>query len=410
VPPAWKLNPAQVLALACLGVALGAWLKRKLRLLDRLDIPVPVVGGMLFALLTLALHGRVVNLDVDTTLRDLLMIAFMTTIGLNARLELIRKGGAGVIKLLIIATVGAALQNVLGIALAEALHVDARLGILTGSVALAGGPATAAAFGGTFEKLGVQGATTVALAAATFGIAVAGLIGAYIGARLIGRKRAAAYATARIVEPGAISITASTTTSTTAPSTTANAARSSNLLTAVLVVGVCIGLGNLLSTGIERLGVILPAYIGAMIVGAVLRNLDDRFGFARIAQPDIDTLGRIALYLFITMALLTLRLWEIAHLALPMLVILAAQVGFCWLMCVTICYRGMGRNYEAAVTSAGFCGFMLGITANAVACMEELVEKYGPAPQAFLVVPIVGAFLIDFTNSFIITAMINVMR
>jgi glutamate:Na+ symporter, ESS family len=395
VPPTWKLNPAQVLALACLGVALGAWLKRRLPLLDRLNIPVPVVGGMLYALLTMALHGRVVNLEVDTTLRDLLMIAFMTTIGLNARLELIRKGGAGVIKLLAIATIGAALQNVLGIALATALHVDARLGILTGSVALTGGPATAAAFGGTFEKLGVQGATTVALAAATFGIAVAGLIGAYIGASLIGRKRIAVHVAAASVEPRATSATTSTT---------------ANLLTAVLAIGFCIGLGNLLSTAIERLGVILPAYIGAMIAGAVLRNLDDRFGFARIAQPDIDTLGRIALYLFITMALLTLRLWEIAHLALPMLVILGAQVAFCWLMCVTICYRGMGRNYEAAVTTAGFCGFMLGITANAVACMEELVEKYGPAPQAFLVVPIVGAFLIDFTNSFIITAMMNVMR
>jgi ESS family glutamate:Na+ symporter len=405
VPPAWKLNPAQVLALACLGVALGAWLKRKLPLLDRLDIPVPVVGGMLYALLTLALHGRVVNLEVDTTLRDLLMIAFMTTIGLNARLELIRKGGALVIKLLVISTIGAALQNVLGIALATALHVDPRLGILTGSVALTGGPATAAAFGGTFEKQGVQGALTVALAAATFGIAVAGLIGAYIGASLIGRKPAA-HAAARIVEPKATSTATST-----KPSTkTAGAAQSSNPLTAVLAIGVCVGLGNVLSTAIERLGVILPAYIGAMIVGAALRNLDDRFRFARIAQPDIDTLGRIALYLFIAMALLTLRLWEIAHLALPMLVILTAQVALCWLMCVTICYRGMGRNYEAAVTTAGFCGFMLGITANAVACMEELVEKYGPAPQAFLVVPIVGAFLIDFTNSFLITAMMNAMR
>jgi ESS family glutamate:Na+ symporter len=390
VPPVWKLNPAQVLALASLGVALGFWLKRRLPLLDRLAIPVPIVGGTVYALLTLALHGRVVNLEVDTTLRDLLMIAFMTTIGLNARLGLIRRGGVGVIKLLAIATVGAVLQNVLGIVLAIALHVDPRLGILTGSVALTGGPATAAAFGGTFEKLGVQGATTVALAAATFGIAVAGLIGAYIGASLIGRKRS-------ILKP-------------VAPISTKTVAQSSNLLTAVLVIGVCVGLGNLLSMGIERMGVILPAYIGAMIVGAIVRNLDDRFHFASVAQADIDTLSRIALYLFITMALLTLRLWEIAHLALPMLVILVAQVVFCWLMCVTICYRGMGRDYEAAVTTAGFCGFMLGITANAVACMEELVEKYGPAPQAFLVAPIVGAFLIDFTNSFIITTMMNVMR
>jgi ESS family glutamate:Na+ symporter len=177
-----------MLALACVGVMLGAWLKRKLPLLDRLAIPVPVAGGMVFALAALALHGRVVNFDADTSLQTLLMIAFMTTIGLNARIELIRRGGLGVIKLLALATVGAFLQNALGIGLAKILGVDPRLGILTGSVALAGGPATAAAFGGTFERMGVEAATSVALASATFGIAVAGLIGAYIGASLARRN------------------------------------------------------------------------------------------------------------------------------------------------------------------------------------------------------------------------------
>jgi glutamate:Na+ symporter, ESS family len=388
VPPVWKLNSAQILALSCLGVALGAWLKRKAPLLDRLNIPIPVAGGMAFALAALVMHGRVANFEADTSLQTLLMIAFMTTIGLNARLELIRRGGVGVIKLLAIATLGAFLQNVLGMGLAKALGVDARLGILTGSVALTGGPATAAAFGSTFERLGVRGASSVGLASATFGIAVAGLIGAYIGGSLA-RRRKISY----VERKGDARLSTETGTS--------------NLLAAVLVIGVCIGLGNLLSLAIERMGVILPAYIGAMIVAAVVRNLDDRFRLAKIAQSDIDTLGRIALYLFITMALINLRLWELAHLALPMLALLAAQVAFCWLMCVTICYRGMGADYEAAVTSAGFCGFMLGITANAVACMEELVEKFGPAPQSFLIVPIVGAFLIDFTNSIIITAMAN---
>jgi len=158
---------------------------------------------------------------------------------------------------------------------------------------------------------------------------------------------------------------------------------------------------------VEHLGFVLPSYIGAMIVAAAIRNLDDRFHFARISQPEVDSLGKIALYLFIVMALLTLRLWELAHLALPLVVILTAQVALCWLMCVTMSYWVMGRNYESAVMASGFCGFMLGITANAIACMEELVEKYGPAPQAFLVVPVVGAFLIDFTNSMIITAMAN---
>lgn len=388
MPPVWKLNSAQILALGCVGVALGVWLKRKLPLLDRLNIPVPVVGGMAFALLALALRGRVVNFEGDTSLQTLFMIAFMTTIGLNARVQLIRRGGIGVIKLLALASAGAFLQNLLGMVLAKALGVDPRLGILTGAVALAGGPATAAAFGPTFERLGVHGATAVALASATFGIAVAGLIGAYVGATLARRKKIGSSARPVPAAPG-------------------DMLEESQLMTAALVIGLCVGLGNLLSLGIERMGMILPAYIGAMIVAAVARNLNDRFGFLRLAQADIDILGRIALYLFITMALINLRLWEIAGLALPMLILLAAQVAFCWLMCVTLCYRGMGADYEAAVTSAGFCGFMLGITANAVACMEELVEKLGPAPQSFLVVPIVGAFLIDFTNSLIITAMAN---
>ncbi len=390
--PTWRLNAAQVLGLACLGVWIGGWLKRRLPLLDRLNIPVSIAGGMVYALAALALHGRYLNLEADVVLRDLLMIAFMTTIGLSARLDLIRKGGAGVAKMLAIASFGAVLQNLLGMALARGLGIDARLGILSGSVALCGGPATALAFGGTFEKMGVTGATATAMASATFGIAVAGLIGGYIGGRLVrrhGLKSEAEALPAAVVEA---------------------LGERPALLATVLVMGVAMGLGNLLSAGMERLGLILPIYIGAMIVAAVIRNLGDRYGFLRISQPDVDALGKVALYLFIVMALVTLRLWELARLALPLLVILAAQVALCWLMCVTLCYRLMGRGYEAAVMSAGFCGFMLGITANAVACMEELVEKYGPAPQAFLVVPVVGAFLVDFTNSLIVTAMANLWR
>jgi glutamate:Na+ symporter, ESS family len=393
--PTWKLNAAQVLGLACLGVWIGGWLKRRLPLLDRLNIPVSIAGGMVYALAALALHGRYLNLDADVVLRDLLMIAFMTTIGLSARLQLIREGGAGVVKMLAIASFGAVLQNLLGMALARALGIDARLGILAGSVALCGGPATSLAFGGMFEKMGVAGATATAMASATFGIAVAGLIGGYIGGWLV-RRHGLKSGPAEFGPP-------------LAPPEAPGGERPP-LLSTVLIMGVAMGLGNLLSLGLERLGLILPIYIGAMIVAAAIRNVDDRYGFARISQPDVDALGKVALYLFIVMALVTLRLWEMAHLALPLIVILAAQVALCWLMCVTMCYRAMGRGYESAVMSAGFCGFMLGITANAVACMEELVEKYGPAPHAFLVVPVVGAFLVDFTNSLIITAMANLLR
>src|ERR1051326_256049 len=391
--PTWKLTAVQVLALACVGIVVGQWLKRKIPLLDRLNIPASIVGGLIYALAALFLRDRYLNLDADPTLRDMLMIAFMTTIGLSARFRLIREGGAQVIWMLAVASFGVVLQNLLGIGLAKALWVDPRLGILAGSVALAGGPATSIAFGGTFEKMGVQGATASAMASATFGIAFASLIAGYIGGWLICRYKLKPSGTAG-AESKAVPV----------------AAEASLLLKTVLVIGVAMGIGSLVSAGIERMGVILPAYIGAMIAGAIIRNLDDRFGFADISQREVDAVGRIALYLFIAMAMLTLRLWELAHLAIPLMVILAAQVVLCWLMCISICFWSMRRDYEAAVMSAGFCGFMLGITANAVASMEELTEKYGPARRAFLVVPIVGAFLIDFTNSLIITAMANFLR
>jgi ESS family glutamate:Na+ symporter len=415
--PTWKLNAVQVLGLACLGVLMGGWLKRKLPLLDRLNIPVSIAGGMVFALVALLLHGRYANLEADLVLRDMLMVAFMTTVGLSARLKLLREGGLQVAKLLVIGSIGAILQNLLGMGLAKTLSIDPRLGILAGSVALTGGPATAIAWGGFFEQKGLVGAAAVAMASATFGIAVAGLIGGYIGGWLIRRHG---------LKPGGAAGTRDRAVAArdwghrpAQPTTQAARVQSPaagrgpalpRLLPTVIVMGIAMGIGNLLSLEMEHLGLVLPSYIGAMIVAAVIRNLDDRFNFAHISQPDVDALGKIALYLFIVMALLTLRLWELAHLALPLVVILTAQVALCWLMCITISFWVMGRDYESAVMASGFCGFMLGITANAVACMEELAEKYGPAPQAFLVVPVVGAFLIDFTNSLIIGTMANLFR
>jgi ESS family glutamate:Na+ symporter len=395
----WKLGPVEVLALGCVGVALGAWLKKKIPLLDRLYIPTSIVGGMIFALAALALHDRYLNLDPDTTLRDLLMIAFMTTIGLSARLELLRRGGVQVAILLAVASGGAVMQNLLGIGLAKLLGVNPLMGIISGSVALTGGPATAVAFGTTFEKMGVAGATEMGMASATFGIAVSGLVAGYIGSQLIRRRKLQAVASTPDVDAD-----------------TANQqqvkprANGNELLRTVLLIGVAMGLGQLVSIGFERVHFLLPSYIGAMIAACVIRNLNDKFNIFEVSQKWIEDCAIVALYLFIVMAVLTLRLWELAHLALPLIVMLAVQVVLCWLMCVTVCFWAMGRDYRAAVISSGFCGFMLGITANAIASMEELVEKFGAAPGAFLVVPVVGAFLIDVTNSLIITFMANLVR
>jgi ESS family glutamate:Na+ symporter len=403
VLPTWKLGPVQVLALGCLGIAIGVWLKKKLPVLDRLCIPTSIVGGMVFALAALALHDRYLNFETDTILRDLLMVAFMTTIGLSARFELIRRGGIQVMLLLTVASGGAVLQNLLGIGLAKLLGVNPLIGILSGSVALAGGPATALAFGSKFEKMGVTGAAETGIASATFGIAVSGLVAGYIGKRLIQRHKLARHVTG--ISGSSSADPAIPAAAPHEPSVSAN-----TLLYTVALIGVAMGVGTLISSGIERLGLILPSYIGAMIAAALIRNLNDKFNLIHISQKGINDCAVIALYLFIVMAVLTLRLWELAHLALPLLVMLFAQVVLCWLMCVTVCFYTMGRDYRAAVMSSGFCGFMLGITANAIASMQELVEKYGPAPEAFLVVPVVGAFLIDMVNSLIITFMANIVR
>jgi ESS family glutamate:Na+ symporter len=413
--PAWKVGTVQLLALGCVGIVTGASLKKKFPLFDRLCIPTSIVGGMVFALLALAFHARQINFAVDTTLRDVMMVAFMTTVGLNARWDLVRHGGTKVGLMLGLASVGALLQNLLGIGLARVLHVNPLVGILSGSVALTGGPATAAAFGPTFEKMGVTGATELATAAATFGIAISGLVGGYIGRSLIHRHQLRAETRDN---PGEVVPASSTGTEKTGLTQDTHGQDGpgqdvhevAGLLPAVLLIGVAMGAGSLISDEMNRLHLILPSYIGAMIAAAVIRNLNDKFHFFRISQARVDECAVVALYLFIVTAVLTLQLWKLKELALPLIVMLAAQVVLCWLMCMTASFYLMGRTYESAVMASGFCGFMLGITANAVAAMEELVEKFGPAPQAFLVVPVVGAFLVDFTNALIITGMANVLR
>jgi glutamate:Na+ symporter, ESS family len=407
IVPTWKLGAVEVLALGCLGIGIGVWLKKRLPILDRLCIPTSIVGGMVFALAALAMHDRVVNFESDNALRDLLMIAFMTTIGLSAQLELIRRGGVHVMLLLVVASGGAVLQNLLGIGLAKLLGVNPLVGIISGSVALTGGPATALAFGSTFEKMGVTGAAEMGISSATFGIAVSGLVAGYIGGRLIQRHK---LAPGFVNGAGANSGSGSESAVALAPAIPERHFSANALLYTVALIGVAMGIGTLISAGIERMGLILPSYIGAMIAAALIRNLNDKFKWIHISQRAIGDCAVIALYLFIVMAVLTLRLWDLADLAWPLLVMLLAQVVLCWLMCVTVCFYTMGRDYRAAVISSGFCGFMLGITANAIACMQELVEKYGAAPEAFLVVPVVGAFLIDLVNSLVITFMANVIR
>ncbi len=396
--PLVKLNAIQVLALAAFGVALGVWLRGRIRLLDRLNIPAPVVGGLIYAGLATAMRDRLLNFEMDLVLRDILMVAFFTSVGMSASLRMVRKGGARLIQFFVLATLSALMQNALGIALALAFGLSPLIGLISGSVAMTGGPATALAFGGTFENLGVAGAATLGIAAATFGTTSGGLLGGHVGGWLIRRH----HLKAPPPEPAQTAASRQP-----APHQSEEHAP---LFASAVAVAVAMGLGTLLSAWFDSLSLVLPAYVGAMIAAGVLRNLDDRFGLLKISQQHLEMIGNISLCLFIVMALLTLQLWELARLALPLIVMLTAQVILVVALCLAVSFPVMGRDYESAVMAGGFCGFMLGTTASALACMDVLVKKYGPAPHAFIVVPLVGAFLIDFTNAMIITALANLFR
>jgi len=418
-----KLDLVQTVAFAGLALFVGYGVRRAVPPLARNNVPAPVIGGLLVALVILvARRAGVQLLAFETTLQAPLMIAFFTTIGFGASVSLLRSGGPQVLLCLGLATLVAVMQNALGMLLALPLGVHPLMGVLAGSVTLAGGPATGLAFAPDFAAVGVPAASTVAVASAMIGIITAGLIGGPIATWLVEHNglrplRVATPAEPLVetpVETPAISPAAAGEARlerVEAPSRPPRGEDSEAyvLLKTVVVILVTMWVGSWVSLGITALGVRLPAYIGAMLVAAVVRNVDERTRWIGLSQRSINDVGGVALALFITMALMTLKLWELVGVAVPLLVIVAAQIAMVAVICVGV-FRLMGRDYEAAVIAGGFCGFMLGITANAVANMEAMVERYGPAPRAFLVVPMVGAFFIDFTNAVVITTLLNFWR
>jgi ESS family glutamate:Na+ symporter len=407
-----NLDQIHTVALAGLVLFAGYGVRRLVPILGRYNIPAPVIGGLLMAgFITAARSWNWAPFTFTTTLQAPLMIAFFTTIGFGASLSLLRVGGPAVLLFFGLSTLMAVGQNLIGIGAAYALGQHPLMGVLAGSVTLTGGPATGLAFAPAFETAGVPGAATLAVAAAMAGIVAGGLIGGPIATRLIarlGRKEGAvrprgAHGLATAIVEDRLSERAPA-----APE--GEDVESYGLLKAMVLILTAMWAGSWLSAWFTSVGVTLPAYIGAMLVAAVIRNLDDATRLIGVSQRTIDDLGGTALSLFLVMALMTLKLWDLVGVAVPLAVMLLLQIVAIAVVAATVVYRAMGRNYEAAVMAGGFCGFMLGTTANAMANMEALVERYGPAPKAFLVVPMVGAFFVDFTNAIIITFCLNIWR
>jgi ESS family glutamate:Na+ symporter len=399
---ALKLDLLQTLSLAAVLFYVGLLLRRRIGWLDRLNIPAAVVGGLLFALVVLAGRDRFLSVQLDTAAQPVLIVAFFSTIGMGASVALLRAGGLQVLIYLIFATLFCLVQNFLGIGVASLFGEHPLLGVTAGSVTLIGGPATGLAFAPLIEEAGLVGADTLALTAATFGIVCGGLTGTPIGTWLINRFRLSPSATAGAGGGEEIP---------TAPAIVVESGQEdAPLIVNMIILAGAMGIGSILSGWIQDLGVTLPAYIGAMMVASMLRNLDDVTGWLRIDTAALDIVGGFALNIFIVVALMDLKLWQLAGQALPLFVILVAQVVVVAIFALTISFRLMGRDYDSAVMSSGFVGFALGTTANAVVNMRAMVTKYGPAPRAFLVVPLVGAFFIDFVNAIVITFFVNWMR
>jgi ESS family glutamate:Na+ symporter len=403
-----KLDLIQTAAFAGIVLFVGYGVRRVLPFLIRYNVPAPVVGGLLVAVAILIARGYEVTLfQFDTTLQSPLMIGFFTSIGFGASYSLLKVGGPQVILFFILVSVIAAIQNVVGIALAVPLGVHPLFGVIVGSLTLTGGPATGLAFAPLFEQAGVSGAATLAVAAAMAGIISAGLVGGPVTTYIIARYK---------LNPARTKVPSTTiaTEMTQRESGNAQTAEEKNsafvLVKNLVIILAAMLIGAWISNGLKAMHVTLPAYIGAMVVAAIIRNVDDLTKIFGLSPRVIDDLGNAALSLFLVMALMTLKLWELAGLAVPLLAILTAQIVVIVALCLWPVFQLMGRDYESAVTVSGFCGFMLGITANAMANMTTLVERYGPAPRAFLIVPMIAAFFIDFPNALIITICLNIWK
>lgn len=408
-----QLDLVQTVTFAGLVLFLGYQIRRFIPPLARYNIPAAVIGGMLSSCVFLLFRQyRLPLINFDTTLQTPLMIAFFTTVGFGASVSLLRVGGPQVLLFAIASTVMAAGQNLVGILVAWPMGMHPLFGVLCGSVTLTGGPATGLAFAPLFEQAGVQGAAALAVASAMVGIISGGLIGGPIGTALIERYNLKSPKKRRshLEMPVATELVEDRLPEKPTETPSGEDKESYLLLKSIVVILVAMWIGSGLSRWLASMGVTLPAYIGAMIIAAGFRNLDDATDWLRLSQKVIDDLGAVSLSLFLVLALMTLKLWELAGIALPLLVIVIAQVIVIVVVCLGPVFRLMGKDYDSAVMAGGFCGFMLGTMANAMANMEALVERYGPAPRAFLVVPMVGAFFVDFANALLITVFLNFWR
>lgn len=392
-----QLDMYQTLAAAVLVLLLGNYLKKKIYFLQKFCIPAPVIGGLIFAIMTCICYVTgIAEFSFDDTLREVCMVFFFTSVGFQANLKILKSGGKSLIVFLGLVIVLIILQNLTAVGLAKLLNLNPLIGMCTGSIPMVGGHGTAGAFGPVLEDLNIKGATTICTAAATFGLIFGSLIGGPLGKRLIEKH-------------SLLNTTANEDDSLLVEDEKKHERHTNMYADAVFQLILAIGVGTIFTMLLTKTGLTFPIYIGAMLAAALMRNICEYTGIATIHMGEINDLGGISLSLFLGMAMITLRLWELASLALPLFILLAAQVLLIIIFTYVIEFNIMGRDYDAAILVSGTCGFGTGATPNAMANMQAVCDQYVPSIKAYLLIPLVGSLFADFLNSLVITFFINLL-
>ncbi|MBR1804858.1 MAG: sodium/glutamate symporter [Selenomonadaceae bacterium] len=390
-----EINMYQTLAVAIVMLYVGTFLKRRIEFLETFCIPSPVIGGLLFAIVSCICYtSGIVAFAFDETLKNVCMVAFFTSVGFQANVKILKSGGVALLMFLGCVCALIVCQNFLAVALSKVLDISPFIGLCTGSISMVGGHGTAGAFGPVLEDLGLVGATTLCTAAATFGLVAGSLMGGPLGRRLIlGKdllKTAVQADETPLVEEERKHV------------------RSVSMYApAAYQLGIAMGVGTVVSMVLSKTGMTFPVYIGAMIVAAIMRNWSEFTGHFTVHIGEINDIGGICLSIFLGIAMITLKLWQLAELALPLVVLLVGQTLLMFIFAYFIVFNVLGRDYDAAILSAGTCGFGMGATPNAMANMQVLTGKFAPSVKAYILVPIVGSMFADFINSLTITFFIN---
>ena len=418
-----ELDMIQTAGIGALALLVGMVLTRKVAFLQKFCVPSPVSGGIIFSLITLILYGWFhVMVSFDGTLKDVFMLAFFTSVGFQSDLKVLKQGGKLLVIMLILLVVIIAMQNIMPLGISKLIGVDPLIGMAAGSISMTGGHGTAGGFASVLESMGLQGAGTIGMAAATFGLISGSMIGGPLAERIIRTKLTHEQMQPQDdeIDPamaGIESDEASPTGRTKRIST--NEQEFQQYAKATYCIILVMGGGTLLSWLFAKTGVTFPTYFGALILAAILRNTigfvsykdDGKWEKAEklLDMERIISVGNICLSLFLGMAMISLKLWELQSLALPLITILVSQVLMMALFAYMVAFPLLGRNYDAAVLCAGLCGFGLGATPNAMANMSAVCYKYHYTVKPFLIVPIIGAMFADLINTGMITLFLNIL-